>query len=284
MLDAWLTGLRRTQGQVLRRLLPAACLVKVRLQKLLAEAGVASRRASEAIILAGRVEVNGAVVQQLGTQVDPGADRVVVDGRAIKPRRKLHVLLHKPPGYLCSRKDPGRSPLVLDLLPPEWNTLYPVGRLDQDSEGMLLLTNDGDFCLRVTHPRFGVRKVYRATVLGKVELPLLGRLVQGVRDRGETLRATRARLLSANASRSVVELELAEGRNHEVRRLFGSQGVRVERLVRVQIGSLKLGELPPGRWRVLSQTEIESFRQPNNPQAPSHPKVDTSAPRFSTRT
>src|SRR5437016_2400160 len=138
----------------------------VRLQKFLADAGVASRRNGEQLILAGRVGVNGQVVRVLGTKIDPARDRVTVDGTAVKTRRKLHLALNKPRGYICSRHDPAKRRAVGDLLPKEWNNLYPVGRLDCDSEGLIFLTNDGEFCLRLTHPRYGTRKKYLVTVEG----------------------------------------------------------------------------------------------------------------------
>ena len=231
----------------------------VRLQKYLAESGVASRRAGEEAILAGRVQVNSQVVRLLGTRVDPGHDQVQVDGRLVRPKRKRYVALHKPRGYVCSRRDQGRQALVADLIPAEWSDLHPIGRLDKESEGLLFLTNDGDFTLHLTHPRYGVRKIYEATIKGRVEGITLPLLTRGVVDRGERLRAASARLLSANASRSVVELELAEGRHHEVRRLFEALGFTVERLVRTRIGSVRLGELKPGRWRVLAPAELRAF-------------------------
>jgi 23S rRNA pseudouridine2605 synthase len=231
----------------------------VRLQKVLADAGVASRRASEGMIVAGRVAVNGTAVTALGTKVDPAQDEVTVDGHPVKARRKLYLALHKPRGYLCTRKDPQERRVVAELLPREWASVFPIGRLDRDSEGLLFLSNDGEFCLRMTHPRYGVRKKYRATVAGRVDNGQLARLRAGVVDHGETLRAEAARILSANASQSVVELELAEGRNREVRRLFAAQGLAVDRLQRTQIGPIKLGELPPGKWRVLSKAELASL-------------------------
>jgi 23S rRNA pseudouridine2605 synthase len=234
----------------------------VRLQKFLADAGVASRRASEQFILAGRVQVNGALVRLLGTKVEPATDEVMVDGELVRARRKLYVALHKPRGVVCTRRDEKDRTTVLDLLPKEWSILHPVGRLDAESEGLLFLTNDGQFSLRVTHPRYGVRKKYITTVLGRVEATMLGRFRQGITHHGERLRAEQARLISANNTRSVVELELSEGRNREVRRLFESQGMAVERLVRVQIGPIKLAELPMGRWRTLTEAEIKSLLGP----------------------
>lgn len=231
----------------------------VRLQKLLAEAGVASRRASERIILAGRVTVNGQVVCGLGRQVDPAQDKVAVDGRPVSRRRKLYLALNKPAGYVCTCRDPQQRPVAGSLLPAQWRHVYPVGRLDRNTEGLLLLSNDGEFSLRLTHPRYGVPKRYLATIAGQVEAPVLARLTQGVWHQGEQLRAKRARLIRAKASRSLVEVEVAEGKNHEVRRLFAAQGLRVERLQRTQIGPLKLGQLPLGKWRVLSPGEVAAL-------------------------
>jgi 23S rRNA pseudouridine2605 synthase len=231
----------------------------VRLQKFLADGGVASRRAGEQIILDGRVAVNGRAVRVLGTKIDPIHDRVTVDGTPVKARRKLYIAINKPAGYLCSRKDPLQRPTVGDLLPKEWTNLYSVGRLDRDTEGLLFLTNDGVFCLRLTHPRYGVRKKYVATVEGRVEPGLLGHLKQGVVDEGEKLKAEQARLLSANNSHSVVEVELAEGKFREVRRLFEAQGLKVTHLRRTQIGRIKLGDLPAGKWRTLTEPEIKSL-------------------------
>jgi pseudouridine synthase len=232
---------------------------KVRLQKFLADAGVSSRRAGEAIILEGRVTVNGRVVKELGGRVDPAHDRVTVDGTLLRTKRKLYVALHKPPGYVCSRRDELKRRTIGNLLPREWSNLYSVGRLDFESEGLIFLTNDGEFSLRLTHPRYGVRKKYLATVAGRVEPAMLRRITEGVEQGGEMLKAEKARLLSANNSTSVVELELAGGKNREVRRLFEAQGLEVSRLVRTQIGKIRLGELPGGKWRTLTEPEIKSL-------------------------
>ena len=231
----------------------------VRLQKFLADAGVASRRAGEQIILAGRVKVNGDWVRQLGAKVDPARDRVTVDGTGVKEKRKLYIALNKPRGYICSRRDPLNRRGVADLLPKAWARLYSVGRLDYDTEGLLFLTNDGEFCLRLTHPRYGVRKKYLVTVKGRVETHGLLPLTRGVVHEGETLKAQKARLLSASHSHSLVEVELGEGKYREVRRLFESQGMAVTHLRRTQIDRVKLGELPVGKWRTLTETEIKSL-------------------------
>jgi 23S rRNA pseudouridine2605 synthase len=234
----------------------------VRLQKFLAEAGVGSRRANEHLILAGQVAVNGQTVRELGTKVHPGQDRVEVDGQLIKPKRKLYLALHKPRGYLCTRKDPLERRTVAHLLPKEWSHVSTVGRLDNNSEGLIFLTNDGQFALRLTHPRYGVRKIYRVTVKGRVPPSVLGKFLVGVEEAGEVLKAEKVRLISANNTNSVAEIELAEGRNREVRRLFESQGYTIIRLLRIQIGRIKLGELPPGKWRTLTEPEIKSLLAP----------------------
>jgi 23S rRNA pseudouridine2605 synthase len=231
----------------------------VRLQKFLAEAGIASRRAGEQMILAGRVAVNGETVGQLGTRVDPLHDRVAVDGKPVRAKRKLYVALNKPPRLVCSRKDEFERPTIYDLLPKEWGHLHSVGRLDYNSEGLIFLTNDGEFSLRLTHPRYGVRKKYVATVEGRLAAEVLTQFTRGLVYQGDKLKAEKARLISASQSRSVVELELAQGKYHEVRRLFESQRVTVKRLQRVQIGKIKLGELPPGKWRTLTEPEIKSL-------------------------
>jgi 23S rRNA pseudouridine2605 synthase len=231
----------------------------VRLQKFLAEAGVASRRASEQIILEGRVTVNGDIVRELGSKVDPAHDKVAVDGWQLKPKRKLYVALNKPHGYICTRRDPESRKIISELLPTEWSNLVPVGRLDYGSEGLIFLTNDGDFCLKLTHPRYGVRKKYRVTIEGRVDQELADKLVKGMIHEGEKLKAERVRILAMNNSTSLLEIELAEGKNRELRRMFEVLGRNVIKLQRVQIGPIKLGELRVGRWRTLTDSEIKSL-------------------------
>ena len=227
----------------------------IRLQKFLADAGVASRRAGEQLILDGRVAVNGEVIRRLGTKVDPVHDQVTVEGKAIRAKKKLYVALHKPAGCVCTHADELGRRTIYDLLPKEWQMVSSVGRLDFASEGLIFLTNDGQFALRLTHPRYGIRKKYLATVEGALEPAMLAKFRHGVFHAGERLKALSARLVSPH----VVELELAEGKNREVRRLFESQGATVRRLQRTQIGKIKLGELKPGRWRTLTQTEIKTL-------------------------
>ena len=220
---------------------------------------MASRRAGEQMILAGRVAVNGAMVRELGAKVDATRDRVTLDSQPLRAKRKVYLALNKPRGWVCSRKDEHGRPTIYELLPKEWSHLYSVGRLDFASEGLLFLTNDGEFSLRLTHPRYEMRKKYLATVEGRVEAGMLGRFTHGLWHQGEKLKAEKARLVSAGSGQSVVELELAEGKYREVRRLFESQGLTVKRLQRLQIGKIKLGELRLGRWRALTEAEIDSL-------------------------
>lgn len=234
-------------------------LSMVRLQKFLADAGIASRRSAEQFIVDGRVEVNGQPVRQLGSKVDPLHDKVTVDGKPIRARRKLYIALHKPRGCVCSRKDEFDRPTIYELIPKEWDNVQSVGRLDYDTEGLIFLTNDGQFALRLTHPRYEVSKKYVATVEGRVEPEMLENMVRGVFHEGERLKAKKAHLVSATKSVSVAELELTEGKNREVRRMFESQGASVKQLKRVQIGKIKLGELKPGKWRALTEPEINSL-------------------------
>lgn len=223
---------------------------------------MASRRASEQVILDGRVTVNGQKILTLGTKVDPVHDRVTVDGQPLRTKKKVYLALNKPRFYVCSHKDEQGRQTIYDLIPKEWNHLHSVGRLDFGSEGLIFLTNDGDFTLHLTHPRYGVRKKYVALVEGKVGDELLKKFLDGIFHDGEKLKAEKARLISATNKQSVVEVELGEGKNREVRRLFETQNFVVKRLERVQIGKIRIGELRIGKWRTLTESEIKSLLSP----------------------
>jgi pseudouridine synthase len=230
--------------------------VKQRLQKILAQRGVASRRAAERIMLDGRVTVNGAVISLLGTPADPDTDDIRVDGRPIPPPQKARVLmLHKPEGYLSTCR-PGRETGkgVLELVPAD-RRYFPVGRLDRDSSGLLLLTDDGDFAHRLMHPRHKVPKTYEV----ECDAPLPAGGMQQLRS-GLSLEDGVARALAVSAvGHGAYRVILGQGRKRQIRRMFQALGVRVLRLHRVQIGALPLGQLPAGRWRELTAEEIEDL-------------------------
>lgn len=236
----------------------------IRLQKFLADAGVASRRESERLIADGEVRVNGEVVRQMGVKVDPAKDTVSVHNREVRPRRKLYVALNKPPGFVCTRRDPQDRQVVSDLLPKEWAHLFTVGRLDRESEGLIFLTNDGEFSLHLTHPRYGIRKKYVVRVEGRVEPRDTELFLRGVRDGEDFLKADRVKIVHSNNSHSTVEVELTQGKNREIRRLFDIIQRPVERLQRIQIGPVRLAQLPVGRWRVLGEAEVKSLLRPSS--------------------
>jgi pseudouridine synthase len=242
----------------------------VRLQKLLAEAGVASRRAAERLIVAGRVRVNGVPVTELGAHADPARDSIEVDGRPIPgagPKR--YVLLHKPRGFLTTREDPRGRPRVFDLVPELGVRLYSVGRLDFDAEGLLLLTNDGALTYRLTHPRHGVRRIYHVLVEGRLGPDVLAALERGVVLEDGPARVDRARRLrGAGPGLNWVELSLSEGRYREVKRLCRAVGLAVQRLRRVAFGPIELGELPSGQWRELTPAEVERLATAGLSQPP----------------
>lgn len=236
--------------------------MSIRLQKYLADAGIASRRAAEKIILEGRVQVNNKVITELGTKVDPLHDTVKVDGAPVKAKRKLYIAVHKPRGYICTKADPEHRKTIGELLPKEWDNLNTVGRLDRESEGLIFMTNDGEFTLHLTHPRYGVAKKYLTVVTGKVEAKTLDVLLKGVRHEGEMLKAAAYRIIESSNSHTMIEIELREGKNREIRRMCEVLELEIERLVRVQIGKIKLGDLPSGKWRTLTEPEINSLLSP----------------------
>jgi 23S rRNA pseudouridine2605 synthase len=230
-------------------------MAEQRLQKVLAAAGIASRRASEELIVAGRVTVNGEVAS-LGRKVDPVTDTVSVDGERVNvdPDR-VYLMLNKPQGVLTTADDPQGRPTVFDLvnLPQR---LFTVGRLDRDTEGLLLLTNDGDLAHALMHPSYGVERVYLALVPGPVRRKALAALTQGVELEDGIARASSARVLEQERGRALVEVVMTEGRKREVRRMLGALGLTVERLARVAYGGVELGDLRQGKWRFLTQQEI----------------------------
>jgi pseudouridine synthase len=234
-------------------------MAAARLQKLIAVAGLLSRRRAEDLLRAGRVRVNGRVAA-LGDRADPASDRVTIDGRPLAaPAGPLTLLLNKPPGVVTTCRDPRGRPTVLDLLPPDLRAgrgLHPVGRLDADSRGALLLTNQGALTLRLTHPRHGHPRTYRVTVAGLPAAATLSRWRAGVPLDGRPSRPVGLRRLGRRGDATALELVLREGRNRQIRRTAALLGHPVLDLQRIAIGPLRLGDLPEGRWRRLLPHEL----------------------------
>jgi 23S rRNA pseudouridine2605 synthase len=237
-------------------------VVPMRLQRFLARAGVSSRRGSEDLMTAGRVSVNGAVVTELGSKVDPHLDEVSVDGRVVRlADGPSYFALNKPAGYVTTMKDPHGRPTVADLFPDGAPAgLFPVGRLDQDTEGLLLLTTDGDLAHVLMHPRHHVEKEYLATVDGVPDEPDLRALRSGIAlDDGMTAPAG-AEVVGREGSGAVVRLTIREGRKRQVRRMLSALGHPVVRLRRVSFGPVELGSLPAGAVRALTDSEVDGLR------------------------
>jgi len=246
-----------------------------RLQKVLAGAGVASRREAESLISSGKVTVNGIVVKELGQKVDPERDTVAVDGRGIARSVPLiYVVMHKPKGYVTTRKDPHATNTVMDLILPPLEArlgkanpsvagLHPVGRLDAQSEGLLILTNDGAFTQALTHPSHQVPKLYQAEVRGIPDQAALEKLRTGVPLFGQRTLPARVRVVKVDRSRNTarVEVEIREGRNQQVRRMLQAVGVPVDRLIRSAIGPVTLSRLKPGQWRFLTEAEVAMLQK-----------------------
>ncbi len=232
------------------------------MQKLLSMAGVASRRLSEDLIRQRRVTVNGSVVTELGTKADLERDDVRVDGRRIHAQRRArYILLNKPRGYVTTRRDPQGRPTVMDLLKGVREYVYPVGRLDYDSEGLLLLTNDGELAARLTHPRHEVERVYEARVRGVPDEHAIDRLARGVAIEGRRTAPARVQLKESRENQAIVEIALHEGRRRQVRQMFETVGHPVIRLRRIRIGPIADENLTTGYWRELTPAEIARLRR-----------------------
>jgi pseudouridine synthase len=235
-----------------------------RLQKILARAGLASRREAERWILDGRVTVNGTVVRKLGTQADATKDAIKVDGKRVKPAAApVYYALHKPPGIITTIHDPEKRPDLSSITARlgEKQRVFPVGRLDFNSSGLLLLTNDGELAQRLTHPRFGVKKVYRAKLSECPDEESLAAIRNGIRLEDGMTAPARIKVLEKLKKNAWVEIEIHEGRNRQVRRMFAALGYFVEKLIRMRVGPVSLGRLAPGELRPLSQIEIKALKQ-----------------------
>ena len=238
-----------------------------RLQKILAAAGVGSRRQCEDVILEGRVEVDRKVVSQLGAKADPFRQEIRLDGNLLPKPKRVYYLVHKPPGVLSTNRDPAGRPRVVDLLAPQGERLFTVGRLDMSSEGLILATNDGELANLLTHPRYGVEKTYHVEVAGAIDRTELARLEEGMYLAEGFARVVGARIKSRFKKSTLLEITLDEGRNREIRRLLARTGHKVMRLRRIALGPLRLGEVPSGAYRPLTGDEVRALWQTTTPAA-----------------
>jgi len=233
----------------------------VRLNKFLAQAGVASRREADRMITEGRVSVNNTFVEELGVQIDPVKDLIRVDGRKVKKEKKeFYLLLNKPAGYLVTLKDPFKRQTVLELLPKMKNRVFPVGRLDFNSEGLLLLTNNGELANRLMHPRYRIKKVYEVKTKGVPTHKSLQRLERGIYLDGKKTAPTKVKLLVSDPKNAKVRIELTEGRKREVRRMFEAIGFSLLSLKRINFAGLAIGTLKRGKWRYLTPSEVVNLK------------------------
>jgi 23S rRNA pseudouridine2605 synthase len=231
--------------------------MKERLQKILAQAGVASRRTAEEYIRAGRVAVDGTIVTEMGLQLDPGRHRITFDGRPIsREERFVYILLNKPAGYVTTLSDPQGRPLVTSLLRDVRERVFPVGRLDLDTEGALLLTNDGELANRIIHPKYEINKTYVATVKGRPGREQLRRLEEGILLDGQQTWPAKVRVVREEGKSTAIEIVIHEGKKRQVRKMFAAIGHPVLHLQRTAYGKLRLGSLPLGSYRYLGQKEL----------------------------
>lgn len=234
----------------------------VRLQKYIAMCGAASRRAAEELIAKGKVKVNGKIVREMGTKVEIGADEVVLSGEKLSYNdKKYYIMLNKPAGYVSTAKDQFDRPTVVELVNEDISArIVPVGRLDYETEGLLLLSNDGDFTYRVTHPKFKVDKTYIAVLKGGITISGLNKLRRGVDIGGFVTSPARVNVIKQTARSAIVEIEIHEGKNRQVRKMFAAVGNNVQELERIAIGEIRLGRTKEGHYRKLTREEIEYLK------------------------
>lgn len=231
-----------------------------RINKYLAHAGLGSRRHCEDLVLAGRVRIDGDVVRDLAARVRAGQS-VAVDGKPVEREKHVYWAVHKPRGYLCTNHDPGRRPLAIDLVEHVGQRVYTVGRLDEDSEGLLLMTNDGDLAHKLTHPRFGVEKTYHVQVAGSPTRDDLGKLTEGVWLSEGRVKARSVKRFKSQGQSVWLRIVLAEGKNREIRRMLARLDHKVMRLIRVGLGPIELGKLKSSKSRPLTNMEIKKLRR-----------------------
>ena len=236
-----------------------------RLQKILAKSGLASRRSAEQLIRDGRIHVNGQKVQEMGHKADPACDLITCDGKPISFEQKIYILLNKPAGYVTTLSDPQGRPVVTDLLSDIPLRLFPVGRLDLDTEGALLMTNDGSLANSILHPRFEVKKTYEALVTGSPSLESLKHLEQGLDIDGIRTRPAAIQVLKRTPTQTLIKIIIHEGKKRQVRKMFQAIHHRVLHLKRTAYGRLSLGALPLGKYRILSSNEVKKIFSGKNP-------------------
>ena len=250
-----------------------------RLQKILAHAGVGSRRACEELILQGRVTAGGQVIRELGTKVDPAKTPVAVDGQKIQPEKPVYFAVYKPKGYVSTNDDPSGRPRVLDILPEIPQRVYTVGRLDEMSVGLMILTNDGELANKLAHPRFGVEKLYRVVVAGSPTREILNQLVEGIWLAEGKVRAKSVRAVGKRGESTILEMVLAEGKNREVRRMLAKLGHKVMTLARVAVGPITIKGLTAGQYRPLTGREVDLLRRVAAGQSVPMPWMSDRKPR-----
>jgi 23S rRNA pseudouridine2605 synthase len=232
-----------------------------RLQKVLAAAGVAGRRECEQLILDGRVEVDRQVVTELGTRVNPRSQEIRVDGENVSQPKLIYFAVNKPDGVVSTSRDPAGRPRVIDLLPPDAPRAFCVGRLDRASEGLILVTNDGELANGLTHPRHGVEKTYQVQVAGRIEEAALQKMRHGTHLAEAFAHVKNVRIKRFRDRSTVLEMVLDEGRNREIRRVLAKVGHKVQRLTRIAVGPVRLGELPSGAVRMLTRQEVSALKE-----------------------
>lgn len=234
----------------------------MRINRFLAAAGLGSRRKVEELVLNKRVTINGQLVKDLSARVDPDRDRVRVGARVVNiPRRVAYIILHKPVDCLTTSRDPGGRRTIYDLLGGAPSPLFPVGRLDRMSEGLLILTNDGPLAHRLAHPRFCVKRVYRLRISGEMGEETVRRFMRGVSIDDQVVQPEEVRIIHSSPRSTSMEIVLQEGRNREIRRICRELHLRVERLVRIRYGPVSLRKLPVGEWRHLTESEVDRLRK-----------------------
>lgn len=242
-----------------------------RLQRLLASAGLGSRRRCEELIEEGRVSVDGKTITKLGTTVDPDVSKVHVDGTLLHKQKLVYYAVNKPVGVVTTNRDPHGRPRVVDLVPNS-ERVFPVGRLDRNSDGLILLTNDGELAQRLTHPKFGIRKVYRVTVAGKVGGETMKQMRKGIYIAEGFVKVEGAKLLKSRSRSTEMEIVLREGKNREIRRILARLGHKVQTLRRIAVGPLRLGDIPPGAHRVLRREDVKKLWEATEHAAEAAPK------------